>query len=227
MENACQAPGACPGVLIVDQDELWRGLCERLIRELDPRWLVWSSSVDEALARLALFDSPPDLVIVEPADDQRRGVGFICALRNRFNTVPVLALTDDTSAETLMETIRAGVSGYLLKGNDTDALRQAMTQVMSGACPVSPALGRHLFALARSGNGDGLVSPSGATVQRLSPREEELLRHLSRASSYTEAASAMGITLSTVQSHVRRLYRKLSARSRIQAVNLARARGLI
>jgi DNA-binding NarL/FixJ family response regulator len=219
---------ASRGALIVGQDESWQGLCERLIRQFDPRWPVRSSSVDEAFAGLARLDSAPDLVIVEPADDRGYGLGFLRALRVRFGAVPVLVLSDDASAERLLETIRAGARGYLLKDRtDAGLLRQAIARVMDGACPVSPALMRHLFALVRSGTGEGPAPSSGGTVHQLSPRERELLSHLSLASSYTEAAAAMGIKLSTVQSHVRRLYRKLAVQSRMQAVNLARARGLI
>jgi two-component system nitrate/nitrite response regulator NarL len=225
---ASRPVGVCPGALVVGQDERWLGLCERLLRELDPRWSVQSSSLHEAVARLARLDSPPDLVIVDPADDHGCGIGFLHALRDRFDAVPVLALSDDASAERLLEAIRAGARGYLLKDRtDASLLMQAIARVMDGAYPVSPALVSHLFALARSVTGEEPAPSTEVTMQRLSPRERELLCHLSRGSSYAEAASAMGVKLSTVQSHVRHLYRKLAVQSGIQAVNLARARGLI
>jgi two-component system, NarL family, nitrate/nitrite response regulator NarL len=226
--KAVTVPAAYGGVVLLDQDPDALALCLRVIHESDPDWPVHSfRSVGQALERLAALDQAPDLVIVDPAAGNGTAGEFVAAVRERFDTVPILVLSADASAGRLFESIRAGANGYLLKDSDAGVLRQAIADVMSGAHPVSPALGRHLFSLAGSGSAPAPVPSSAAGELRLSAREKELLRHLSRGSSYAEAASVMGVVLSTVQSHVRRLYRKLDVRSRMQAVNVARANGLI
>jgi DNA-binding CsgD family transcriptional regulator len=61
----------------------------------------------------------------------------------------------------------------------------------------------------------------------LSPKEQEVLQHLSSGYSYAETAKLMGVALSTVQHHIRNLYRKLDVRSQTQAISKARATGLL
>lgn len=214
---------------LLDQDPASIGSSMRAIEAFDPAWSVHRfSDVASALDRVARLDVAPDLSIIDPATDQGSGIHLVRALRERFDEAPILVLTADSSASTLFESIRCGASGYLLKDRDAGLLAQAVADVMGGAHPVSPALGRHLFSLAGSAYAHAPVSSDRAGSDlRLSSREKELLRHLSRGSSYAEAASVMGVVLSTVQSHVRRLYRKLDVRSRMQAVNVARANGLI
>jgi DNA-binding NarL/FixJ family response regulator len=219
---------ASTGVVLLDQHPDALALYRRLIREFDPDWPVHAfRRVAEALDRVARLDEAPELVIVDPAVGNGGAIELVHAVRDRFVAVPILALSSDSSAARLLESIRAGATGYLLKSEDSGLLRQAIADVMSGANPVSPALGRHLFSLARTDAEPVSVSPPPVSNLRLSSREKELLRHLSRGSSYAEAASVMGVVLSTVQSHVRRLYRKLEVRSRMQAVNVARSHGLI
>ncbi len=230
MKLEISAPRRVGGVWLLDQDPDTMGMSLKVLGDLDPDWRIHRFAVvATALDRVARLDSPPDLLIVDPSADQGTGIRLVRAMRDRFDSVPVLVLTADSSATLLFESIRAGATGYLLKDRDADLLGQAITDVLDGAHPVSPALGRHLFSLAGAGRVDSGNPSSAEAIDslRLSAREKELLKHLSRGSSYAEAASVMGVVLSTVQSHVRRLYRKLDVRSRMQAVNVARANGLI
>jgi DNA-binding NarL/FixJ family response regulator len=101
-------------------------------------------------------------------------------------------------------------------------LSDAVRELLAGHYPISPELSHTLFRLA--GAPPVRVNTGGF---RLTPREYETLRHLSKGLTYDAVAKAMNITLSTVQTNVRHLYRKLGAHSQMQAVNKARAHGLI
>ena len=94
--------------------------------------------------------------------------------------------------------------------------------VLRGNHPISPSLARVLFKLAGAP-----VAAAGAQDFGLSPRELETLRLISRGHSYEEVGSLMGVALSTVQSNIRNLYRKLDAHSQVQAVSKARDAGLL
>jgi DNA-binding NarL/FixJ family response regulator len=107
-----------------------------------------------------------------------------------------------------------------LKDDPSTQITDALSQTLQGNYPISPALARYLFKLA--GSSEPLEG-----MAELTPKELELLRHLSRGRSYAEAARAMGVAVSTVQTHIRNLYRKLDVHSQVQAVTKAQGRGLI
>jgi DNA-binding NarL/FixJ family response regulator len=99
---------------------------------------------------------------------------------------------------------------------------QAIEQIMRGEYPVSPALARHLFRLAGSN-----LAPCSSGGVKLSPRELELLQWLSKGESYASCAGKMGISFSTVQTHIRNMYRKLEVSNQRQAINKAQSSGLL
>ena len=123
----------------------------------------------------------------------------------------------------VLSAIRAGAQGYILKEEQPDTITSAIGQVMQGNYPISPALARCLFKLAGA-PGD---APENQAVIKLSPKETLLLKLISQGLSYVDAAQKMGVATSTVQSHIRNLYRKLDAHSQVQAVNKAREHGLL
>lgn len=146
---------------------------------------------------------------------------MIRALRKRFSEQPVLVVSSIAAERSVLEAIRAGASGYMLKDGDAAVIAQGIRQVLEGNSPISPSLARHLFKLAGSPR-VGQEEQMGLTHKEL-----EALRHLGRGCSYAETASLMGVGVSTVQTHVRGLYRKLGAHSKTQAVVKARENGLI
>jgi DNA-binding NarL/FixJ family response regulator len=148
------------------------------------------------------------------------GVEVVARLRQRFADLPILVTTVFSGEETFLSAIRAGARGYLLKGDSDPQLAQAIEQIMRGEYPVSPALARHLFRLAGSS-----LPPSPAI--KLSPRELELLQWLSKGDSYASCAQKMGISFSTVQTHIRNMYRKLDVSNQRQAIHKAQSSGLL
>ena len=101
-------------------------------------------------------------------------------------------------------------------------LVQGIQQVLQGHYPVSPELTRYLFRMSGSP-----VLKETNTVISISPREADLLRVLAKGLSYAQCADAMGISLNTVQSHIRNVYRKLNVSNQTQAINKARSAGAI
>jgi DNA-binding NarL/FixJ family response regulator len=103
---------------------------------------------------------------------------------------------------------------------------RAVLDVAEGDAPVSPQVARHLlsrFAEDLAPSGKQPETPS----KRLTAREAEILTLVSQGHSGPEVASRLGLSLHTVNTHLRRCHQKLDARNRLQAVNLARDSGLI
>lgn len=163
-----------------------------------------------------------DLALVDLGLPDIQGVEVIERIRRRFSEMPILVISVTSSESSVMSAIRAGARGYLLKGESDAAIARAIQDVLDGNYPISPALARSLFRLA------GAPLARGTPLSfDLSPRELETLQHTARGNNYAEVAQLMGVAVSTVQSHIRSLYRKLDAHTQLQAINKARDAGLI
>ena len=110
----------------------------------------------------------------------------------------------------------------IVKDSGELAISDAIAQVIEGNYPLSPSLARYLFKLV-----SGSVPPRTPNLPVLSDREQETLRCIAQGMTYDQTARTMGIALSTVQSHIRNLYRKLDVNSHTQAAAKARDQGLI
>jgi DNA-binding NarL/FixJ family response regulator len=208
-------------VLLVEDDLVFQDTFRRVFARLGGDWKIHAhqtgggalQAIDGASHRfeLALIDiGLPDIT----------GVEVIARLHQRFADLPILVTTVFSGEETFLSAIRAGARGYLLKGDSDLQLAQAIEQIMRGEYPVSPALARHLFRLAGSSH-----APSPSI--KLSPRELELLQWLSKGDSYASCAEKMGISFSTVQTHIRNMYRKLDVSNQRQAIHKAQSSGLL
>ena len=121
-----------------------------------------------------------------------------------------------------MTAIRAGAHGYLLKDESELSLANSIELVMQGQYPISPSFARYLFRLAGAP-----VAKTTSSNLMVSPRELELLQFISQGSTYSHCADLMNISLSTVQSHIRNMYRKLEVTNNRQAISKAQAVGLM
>lgn len=210
-------------ILIVEDNPLFQSQFEQSIAQLGIKGEIKACS--NGSQALDLLDAPGtrlDLAFVDLGLPDISGLEVIHALRRRFPEVPVLVISVITAERTLLAAIRAGARGYVLKGESQAALTSAIEDVLRGNYPISPSMARTLFKLAGAP-----ITSDGQSEYRLSPRELETLRQISRGHSYEEVGSLMGVALSTVQSNIRNLYRKLGAHSQVQAVAKARDAGII
>jgi DNA-binding NarL/FixJ family response regulator len=111
----------------------------------------------------------------------------------------------------IFDALSAGATGYLLKHTPRDALINAILQVHSGGSPMTSNIARKVVQAFQ-------LEPKSKSVDRLSKRENEVLSLLAQGYLYKEIADGMGISLTTVNSYIRRIYEKLHVQSRGQAV---------
>ena len=128
----------------------------------------------------------------------------------------------------VLASIEAGALGYVHKdAADTDIV-EAILSIRSGGSPMSPSIARRMLKRVRSAPGTGQTRPAASSAAAaLTPRETEILNLISRGYSYQEAADLLHIMVSSVQTHIKSMYRKLAVNSRSEAVFEARALGLL
>lgn len=201
-------------ILLVEDDH---ALASSFSRALGVRsagaWQVQhASSVSEAraLGRSAAFE----LAIVDLGLPDGSGIDLIRELTTERLRAVAFTIFDDRAR--VLGALRAGAIGYLLKDEPAERVITQVEECLSGHFPVSSRVARYLLELCRPAD---LESP-------LTARERDVLSCLERGDSYAECAKHLGITLGTVQTHVKSLYRKLEVSSRAEATAWAvRQRG--
>ncbi|WP_295384979.1 response regulator transcription factor [uncultured Thiodictyon sp.] len=222
MTSAIPTPAVRQVVVVEDDPAFLRAIGEAVV-QLGDQWLVHGFRTgSEALACCHHPAARLDLVLVDLGLPDIDGIEVIRTIHGRFPAVPIMVISVVSTEARVLTAIRAGALGYILKGDSSMSMTRAIEQLMAGNYPISPKLARYLFKLA------GGEPPAGAPeLPQLTSKETELLKHLASGKSYGQAGEAMGVALSTVQSYIRNLYRKLDVHSQTQAVSRAREHGLL
>lgn len=217
-----QAGSRPPELLVVDSDLGHAQLVHDAAQQLGLPWNVTHSATgSDALDRIERPGHSFDLAVVELNLPDIGGLDIVRAWRRRFTNEPLLVMSSIAAERTLLEAIRAGTNGYMLKDGNVHTIAQCMGQVLRGHHPISPELTRYLLRLA------GAPRQNPYSTIQLTAKEKETLRQIGRGHSYAQIATLMGVSMSTIQTHVRSLYRKLGAHSKMQAVLKAKDHGLI
>jgi two-component system, NarL family, nitrate/nitrite response regulator NarL len=225
MKPVSDSPGQAPTgpVVLVEDDPVFEQLIVRALSRLGMGQQIRSFALGrEALELVASLRAGPSLALVDIGLPDISGIEVISSVHQRFPDTPIMVISVMSGERNVLEAIRAGVRGYLLKDGSEASVAQAIRQVLDGEYPISPNLARHLFRLV-----GGPQQQASQASNPLSAREMELLTNIASGLSYAECAERMGVALSTVQTHIRSLYRKLEVHSQIQAVSKARNQGLI
>src|SRR5262245_24563923 len=182
------------------------------------------SSGEEATAMSG--DRPIGVAIVELELPGISGAETIRRLRAARPGLPALVLSVVEHPADVVAAFEAGATGYLLKGTPIAEIVGAVNQVRAGLAPISPAVARHVIAALY---GRELADRAGTTDGRdlLTPREHEILSLLVGGHSYAAVGSGLAISLSTVQTHVKNIYRKLDVSSKAEAVRVALTEGIL
>jgi DNA-binding NarL/FixJ family response regulator len=212
-------------VLIVDDHSIFRsGLRADLDASLEV--LGEAANVDDAVALIASLS--PEVVLLDvhlPGGAGGGGAEVLRRCASLLDTVRFLALSVSDSAEDVVGVIRAGARGYITKGSSGTEVSAAVTAVAGGDAVFSPRLAG--FVLDAFGAVAGERAETSDELDRLSAREQEVMRLIARGFSYKEVASELFISIKTVESHVSAVLRKLQLSSRHELTAWALERKLL
>lgn len=207
-------------VFLVDDHQLFlSGVRSELEKDFD---VVGSASdVDQAVDEIRL--ERPDVVLV---DVHMPGGGGLSVVRNIGESNPdvrFLALSVSDSPEDVIAMIRAGARGYVTKSIAPDELAAAVRRIAADDAVFSPRLaGFVLDAFA-----DVVPVEEDPELDRLTPREREVLRQIARGYSYKQVARRLSISIKTVETHVSSVLRKLQLSNRYELARWATDRRIV
>ena len=168
-----------------------------------------------------IANDKPDVTLVDINLPGMNGIECVARLKAQLPGMQVLMLTKYEESDLIFNSLRAGASGYLLKKKLTTELVPAIEQVLAGGAPMSMQIARkvvdHFHRIRRP----------ASDVEKLTPREQEILKLLARGHSYKEISESLNISLNTVKTHMHAMYEKLHVQSRTQAVSAARELKLV
>lgn len=206
---------------LVEDDRHYRESLELLLNLAPDAVLV--AAYDRPTHFLADREAGPelDVVIMDLDLPDMDGMEAIRRLRAMGSTVPVVVLTAFDDPPRIVQAIQAGADGYLLKRATGDELLAHLRQAVSGGAALTPGVARSVLDLLRGRRRTGTPPPD------LSRRERDVLEALVRGLSYKQVAAELGVSIETVRSHVRSLYKKLQVHSATEAVSKALREGWV
>ena len=210
-------------VLIVDDDALVRA---GLVLMLDgaPGIAVVGQAADGDEVGQAVDRHAPDVVLLDLRMPRVNGITALRRLRARANPPQVIVLTTFDSDQNVLQALRAGAAGFLLKDTSPTQIAEAVRRVAAGDPMLSPQITRRLMDQVT------VAADAADSARRklaaLTPRERDVALALARGEANAEIATALDMSVATVKAHVSRIMTKLEAANRTQVALLAHDAGL-
>ncbi len=195
----------------------------------------------------------PDVLLLDLGLPRMSGIDVTREVKARFPKIEILIFTIFDEEDKVLEAVKAGASGYLLKGAPVDKIIEAIKEVRAGGTVIQPNLARRLLRHFRVDPDASPVptgpvaappsapeapaeasieeaassSPAEPPLKPLSDREREILQLIAKGVSNSEAARLLNLSKATIRTHLEHIYRKLEVTNRVEAVTEGIRKGLI
>jgi DNA-binding NarL/FixJ family response regulator len=196
--------------IVEDDDEVRANLTHRIGGNASFRMVRSCASAESALAELPRLK--PDVVLMDINLPGIDGVECVRLLKANLPDTQFLMLTVYEDNNRLFKSLVAGASGYLLKRTPPVKLLTAIREAHAGGSPMTPQIARRVVQHFR------LMPGSAPDLEKLTPRETEVLDQLAKGFRYKEIVDNLGISSGTLHSYICNVYNKLHVHSRTEAV---------
>ncbi len=203
-------------------------------------------SGEEALDEIAKLNPPPDVILCDLGLPQMSGIDVTREVKKRTPSVEILIFTIFDEEDKVVEAIKAGAAGYMLKGAEAERIVESIKEVRQGGSVIQPSLARSLlrhFRMPEQGKPaepgrlkseeeaqkerDSGAPPPPSGRRALTERELECLQIIAKGLSNNEAARVLGLSKATIRTHLEHIYQKLDVTNRVEAVTEGIRQGII
>ncbi len=155
-----------------------------------------------------------EVVIVDIVLPKAKGIEVVREVKALRPDMLFLMYTKFDENNDIFESLKAGANGYLLKTPEEESVVEAVRELLNGGAPMSPTIARRVTDFFFDRNKSSLLD-----LDLLSPRENEVLKYLSKGLLYKEIGEALDIKTGTVKQHIHNIYKKLHVQNRTEAIN--------
>lgn len=206
-------------IWIIEDDELLRNSLEQLVSSTEDLELGLSSgSMEKAIQSLSR-SQVPDVILSDIGLPGISGIEGLPEIKKQWPNVEIIMLTVYEDDERILNAIKAGASGYLLKRTPVPKILEAIHEVVDGGAPITPSIARKVLRIMNEG-----TSPK---LNPLTKRETEILSLLVEGYTHESISNQLFISRFTVGTHVKNIYKKLQVSNRSTAVAKAFQQGLV
>ncbi|MBX2917404.1 MAG: response regulator transcription factor [Cyclobacteriaceae bacterium] len=198
-------------ILVFEDNDLLRESLSSLVA-LNPELALVGAYPHVLQVKNQIHQLKPDVILMDIDMPGRTGIEAVREIRSFNTNLPVIMLTVFDDNIHVLEAIKAGASGYLLKKHISSKLFDSVKEVLEGGAPMSPSIARMVI--------NSMQRPS-ENLYDLTVREREILTVLSTGNSYKMIAAQFNISIDTVRTHIKKIYEKLQVHSQTEAVSKA------
>ncbi|MFQ5455146.1 MAG: response regulator [Nitrospirota bacterium] len=202
-------------ILVVDDHTLFRKGIIGLLEKQDDMEVV-GEAINGVDGVEKAKELKPDVVLMDLMMPKMNGIKAAKAIKKEMSDIDIIMLTVSEDDENLFEAVKAGAKGYILKNVEPEQLVKSIGFLFKGEAVISRTMATKIISeftqMAKK------IGPQTTEkTEELSPREKEILQHLSQGSTNKEIANTLYIAENTVKLHIRHILRKLHLKTRVQA----------
>jgi len=213
-------------VVCEDQPQILKAQV-KILQESPEIEVVGTALSGETVLEL-LQQKQPDVLLQDLGLPRMSGIEVTRQVKRKWPSIEVLIFTIFDEEEKVLDAVKAGASGYLLKGASSEKILDAIREVKAGGSVIQPSLARRLLRHFRVSETEGKPALREEPPTRpLTEREVEILRLIAKGLSNNEAAGVLDLSRATVRTHLEHIYDKLEVTNRVEAVTEGLRKGLI
>jgi DNA-binding NarL/FixJ family response regulator len=197
-------------VIYEDSDHLRSSLCSLFQWNKEMEVMLAKPNPSEVLKDIDEYR--PDVILMDIDMPVINGIEAVTLLRSNNLNLPIIMLTIFDDSEHIYNAICAGASGYLLK-NDFENIISAIKDVLNGGAPMTGSVARKVL--------NSFARPSivkKENIEQLTERENEILQELVKGCSYKMIADKLELSIDTIRTHIKKIYKKLQVNSATEAI---------
>ena len=197
-------------IIYEDSDHLRSSLCSLFQWNNEMEVMLAKPNPSEVLKDIDEYR--PDVILMDIDMPVINGIEAVTLLRSNNLTLPIIMLTIFDDSEHIYNAICAGASGYLLK-NDFENIISAIKDVLNGGAPMTGSVARKVL--------NSFARPSivkKENIEQLTERENEILQELVKGCSYKMIADKLELSIDTIRTHIKKIYKKLQVNSATEAI---------
>ncbi|MCE5251787.1 response regulator transcription factor [bacterium] len=203
-------------VVIIEDNKVAADLLREYIESEDVKVSALYTSGEDALKSIP--SAPlPDVLLVDIGLPGISGIEVTRTLKKEFPGLEIIIQTVFEDTATIIDSIKAGASGYILKASSREEIIRALNEVKKGGSFLSGKVARKILHEFKDSE-KSAATGNGLECYSLTTREEEILDNLVHGASYKEISSKLDISVHTVNNHIRKIYEKMRVHSRGEAV---------